>query len=380
VPKILLVDDEPAILELFETVLSVDYETETAVNGAEAIEKIRSHPFDVIVSDVSMPGMDGVELLRLIREQDLDVPVILVTGSPSVDSAIQAVEYGALLYLTKPIRPADLRKVVLHAFRLREMARAKREAYRIVSGDGTGEGPADRAGLEARFDRGMEQMWLAFQPIIRWSSRTMFGYECLLRTDEETLKNPLAFLEAAERLDRLYDLSRRIRDRAGEAVPILPDGQLVFVNLHHRDLQDDHLFDPKTPLAQHASRVVLEITERKSLDSIPDARERMTLLRRMGYRIAMDDLGAGHNGLHAFAKLEPDIVKLDMLLVRGAAEEATRLRVIESMAKLCANLNIEMITEGIETETERDVLTSVGCDLLQGYLFGRPDRNLQSPF
>lgn len=377
-PRVLLVDDEPEILDFYESCLGSDYELRSVSDGTEAVEAVRAERFDVIVSDISMPGMTGLQLLRLIRETDLDVPVILITGDPSVDTAIEAVEYGALRYLTKPVKPADLRKVVLYGFRLHEMARAKREAYRLVSGDGGM--AADRAGLETRFDAALESLWLAFQPIVDWNDRRLFGYECLVRTNESSLANPLAMLEAAERLHRVNELGRAIRGRAADACRDLRDDKVVFVNLHHLDLYDDHLFDTNAPLSSHAKSVVLEVTERKSLDAVANARTRIQDLRAMGYRIAMDDLGAGHNGLHTFAQLEPDIVKLDMLLVRGADTQGTRLKVIKSMADLCRELKIDFITEGVETEAERDALVSVGCNLLQGYLFGAPDRIMQKPF
>lgn len=375
--RVLLVDDEIEILDFYKSALGDDYELETASDGKKAAELIETGSFDVIVSDISMPGMDGMGLLRHIREFDLDVPVILVTGDPTVDTAMEAVQYGALRYLQKPVKPADLRKVVLYGFRMHEMARAKREAFRIVSGDSGM--AADRAGLEARFDNALERMWLAYQPIVRWSDKSTFGFEALVRTEEETLRNPLALLETAERLERVREVGRTIRQRAAHTISELPDDQVIFINLHHQDLVDPQLYDADAPLSQQAKKVILEITERESLDTVDGARERITRLRDLGYRIAMDDLGAGHNGLHTFAQLEPDVVKLDMLLVRGAEREGTRLKVIESMRRLCTELEIQFITEGVETVQERDALTGVGCDLLQGYLFGSPERKPTPP-
>ena len=81
---------------------------------------------------------------------------------------------------------------------------------------------------------------------------------------------------------------------------------------------DDHeLFSPAAPLSRIASRVVLEITERASLDELGDVAPRLAQLRGLGFRIAIDDLGAGYAGLTSFAQLEPEVVKVDMSLVRG---------------------------------------------------------------
>ena len=371
--RLLLVDDDPDVLEFYKTVLNRkgQYVVSTAENGQEAAKLLASNRFDMIVSDVSMPGMDGIQLLRKIREVDLDVPVVLATGGPSLDSAMQAVEYGALRYLTKPIEPAELRKVVEYGVNLHRMAHAKREAFRIVSG---AEGFAsDRAGLETSFDRALQRIVLHYQPIISWSKRKVIAYEVLVRSGEPSLARPLELFEAAERLGRAQELGRAIRAAVATGMADTPEDVAIYVNVHPRDLDDPELFDPAMPLSRYAHRIVLEVSERASLGFIKDCRSRVADLRGMGYRIAMDDLGAGHAGLATFAQLEPDVVKLDMALVRGSDTEPLRRKLIRSIAELCNDLHMEVITEGIETEAERDAILSAGCDLLQGYLFGKPE-------
>ena len=148
----------------------------------------------------------------------------------------------------------------------------------------------------------------------------------------------------------------------------------VFVNLQPRDLDDDALYDAAAPLSAEAPRVVLEITERESLSSTPQVRERVTTLRKLGYRIAIDDLGAGYAGLTSFALLEPDIVKLDMALVRGVDHEPVKRRLIASFTTLCKEMGVLVVAEGIETAPERDAIIDLGCDLLQGFFIGRPQR------
>ena len=101
-------------------------------------------------------------------------------------------------------------------------------------------------------------------------------------------------------------------------------------------------------------------------------RTRVDSLRKLGFRIAVDDLGAGYAGLTTFTLLQPDFVKLDMTLVRDIDADTTRQRVVGTMARLCRELGMSVVAEGIETVAERDTLLTLGCDLLQGYLFARP--------
>jgi EAL domain-containing protein (putative c-di-GMP-specific phosphodiesterase class I) len=135
----------------------------------------------------------------------------------------------------------------------------------------------------------------------------------------------------------------------------------------------------ESPLAGVASRVVLEITERASLHAIPDVQHRIASLRRLGFRIALDDLGAGYAGLTSFALLEPDFVKLDMALVRDLHREPTKQTLVRTVVSMCKELGIVVIAEGIEASDERDELARAGCDLMQGYLFARPAHPIPSP-
>jgi len=371
--RILLVDDEEALLRVFSRVLhAAGYDVETASDGQRAIELFETKEFDLIISDISMPRMTGIELLRAVRERNLDIPVVLVTANPVFESAAQAVEYGALRYLSKPLDSKLLTDTAERAIHLHKVARIKRQALEYLGDDGKQIG--DLAGLDAGFARALRSLWMAYQPIVSWSGQSIFGYEALVRSDEQSLPHPGALLEAAERLFRLHDLGRAIRGRVANLLGETADDVTMFVNLHTRDLLDDGLVSPEAALSRYAKRVVLEITERAALDDIKDVRRRVSALRALGYRVAIDDLGAGYAGLTSFAHLEPDIVKIDMSLVRNVHKEPTKQKMIRSLARLCAELKILVVIEGIESREERDVIVDLGCDLLQGYLFARPER------
>lgn len=377
-PRVLLVDDEEALLRAFSRMLTAaGFEVTSCADGATALTKLAEGRFDAIVSDVNMPGMNGTELLRVVRNQDQDLPVILVTGAPSIDSAASAVNFGAFKYLMKPISRDDLVQSVERATQLYRLGALKREALQVL-GTSSGEG-SDRAGLEATFERTLASLWMAFQPIVRASDRSVFAYEALLRSDEPALPHPGAVLDAAERLGALDRLGRTARDRAAGPFAAGEPSWLLFVNLHPKDLEDDSLFDRHAPLAQIASRVVLEITERSSLENVGDLRGRVLALRDVGYRIAVDDLGAGYAGLASFVHLEPDFVKLDMSLVRDVHVHMTKQKLVRSMTALCKDMGLLVVAEGIETPEERDVLVELGCDLLQGYRFGRPSKPFVTP-
>jgi len=362
---LLLVDDEPEPRRALSRVLRhAGYEVETAADGQAAIASLLTGNFDGIVTDILMPGIGGIELLKLVQSHDADLPVILMTGAPAVETAIQALDHGAYKYMLKPINPSELEEVVNRAVQLRMMARIRKEAMAVSTA------VADPK-LQENFDQAFQTMWMAFQPILT-SDGVLYGYEALMRSKAPGLPHPGAVLQAAESLGHMNNLGRRVRTIAAEPVAGDASRGTLFVNLHPSDLEDEELVSPTSPLARIAKRVVLEITERKGVDSVNDLRNRVAKVRETGYRVAVDDLGAGYAGLTSFALLEPDIVKIDMSLVRDVDSSPVKQRLILSITRLCREMGIEVVGEGVETVAERDMLIHLGCDLLQGYCFAKP--------
>lgn len=236
-----------------------------------------------------------------------------------------------------------------------------------------GESPDQLRALEEKLNRCLAGLTMHFQPIVRASDRGRFAYEALLRSTDKSLPHPGAILDAAERLERITTLGRAVRANCAKVIAESPPARgIVFVNLHLLDLFDKQLTSPFAPLSRVASRVVLEITERTSLEGEIDLRYRVAELRELGFRIAIDDLGGGHARMGTFTPLDTDFVKLDMSLVRDVDKHPMKQRLIKSITDLCREQGTKVIGEGVETEAEARVLVDLGCDLLQGYLIARP--------
>ncbi len=367
---VLLVDDDPLALRAMERSLQPSFQVFSYDSGEEAIEHVSRGGVSVVLSDITMPGTSGLELLRSIRRHDADLPVILITGAPTLESATQAIEHGVFRYLSKPFDREQLTSCVRQASRLYRLARMKREALELAGPPGA----SDRIGLDVSFRQALETLWVAFQPIVSVSTGKVFGYEALMRSADAALPTPMHLLDAAERLDALHELGQLIRRRAVEPLARAPKDTLLFVNLHPKDLMDPDLTDPEAPLTRVAERVILEVTERASLGGLDDVQARVARLRTLGFRVAVDDLGAGYAGLTSFALLEPEIVKIDMTLTRDIDKSQVKQKLVSSLTGLCREMNLTIVTEGVETREERDTLAALGCDLLQGYLFARPGR------
>ena len=365
--RVLFVDDEPSITTALRRVLSSEpFDVAEANTVADAFTLMAEHEYDIVVSDELMPDMSGSEFLRQVRTGHPYTVRILLTGKASLDTAIQAVNRaGIFRFLQKPCSAQEL----IESLRDAVVHRNER-----VLAPPTLLPPPDNLSIElgARYERALKGLWMAVQPVVSMPARSIYAYECLVRSSEPSIPHGGAFVELAERLHRSVDLDRHIRRHVAAMIEKDPEACTVLVNLHPSSLDDADLFDPDAPLSRCAERVVLEITERASLHDLNGAREKVTALRALGYRIAVDDLGAGYAGLTSLVLLHPEIVKIDMELVRGIHNSPTKSKLVSAVITLCRELGAQVIAEGIETLDEAAALEALGCGLLQGYFFARP--------
>ena len=150
------------------------------------------------------------------------------------------------------------------------------------------------------------------------------------------------------------------------------------MNVHGLELDDEDLYS-----ARCAARAA-----RRAASSSRSPNERAWILRsdrrasrccgKLGYRIAVDDLGAGYAALGALATLEPEIVKLDMSLIRDLDRHTNKRRIVRAITGICSELGSRVVAEGIETEGERHACIDAGIDLLQGFLFAHPTKGFAS--
>lgn len=375
--RVVLLDDDPAVLGALTRVLRRAGHDVIAVSDPyEAIARAKAGEVDVLVSDVSMPELDGIGVLHALREVSPDVPVILVSGAATMDTAVRALDERAFALLSKP---CDLEQLRSNVSRALEEARARRARH-------AEEDERNRARFEelARrqrewtlFDAALEQVFMVYQPICKASTREVVGYEALVRSRHPEINNPGLLFDAARRLGREQDLGRRIRALAVEPFAGLPDETLLFLNILKEDLEDESFAGAGSPLMPHARRLILELSEQSR--ATREVSNRLAEFRAHGMRVAIDDLGAGYASLNSVAELEPEVIKLDMVLVRDVHRFPVRQRLVRALVSAAMELDVEVIAEGVETTDELDCLRALGCDLFQGYLLAKPAPSLAVP-
>lgn len=370
-PRILAVDDDADTLLFFTACLEgAGMDAATAESGERALEMIRTGDFDAVVTDVHMPGgMSGTELLIRVREKDPDLPVVLVTGAPEEDLPRGTMELAPGGLLLKPVDVDRFVRAVLRAVRFCRLARVARGQEREDAEPRRA--PSEASAEAPALQRALSTLYLAWQPIVSSADGTVRGEEAFVRTLEPTLSEPVSFFAAARELGRVVDLGRSVRRTAAAEAASFP-GRLAWVNLDAAELFDDELVDAASPLAAMARSVVLELSQGTVLGAPDGVVARLRALRRLGFRIAVDDFGSVNVDLSSLSRVEPDIVKLDLPLIRGLDADASLQGQLRWLVKALHVEGIETVAEGVETPGERHAAVDFGVDYLQGFLFGRP--------
>lgn len=365
--RALVVDDDPTTVRIIGKILEREgMKVTIATASAIATVTARKVEFDVVVSDIDMPGLDGLELIRSLRGFNLDIPVILVTGSPSFETAQRAVELGAFNYLTKPVQAKELIETVGKAANRHRLARLKRRAASLMGKPSLS--PGDLLTLVDAFESTLESLQMAHQPIIRAVDHAVYGYEALLRPENERLPTPGALIRASMELGRLEDLTKTVLNRCVRSLSECPDR--LFVNLLPEEFNSLDVAN-LIPQALHG-RLVFELSDNERLDGIGDLATKVAEVNRTGAQIAVDDLGVGRAGLGSFALITPMYAKIDMGLVFNIDTDADKRDVVAGLVDVCHREDIIVIAEGVETEAEFVACKKIGCDLLQGHFIAEP--------
>lgn len=218
---------------------------------------------------------------------------------------------------------------------------------------------------------------MAFQPIVDVDNGEVFAYEALVRG--------LAEQPASDILGRVTSASRYAFDQKCRVKAIEVASAAGLLNTPARlsiNFMPNAVYSPmaciqltlRTAKAHDfpVERLIFEFTENEEMAEPAHVANIVSSYRAMGFQTALDDFGAGHAGLNLLARFQPDIVKLDMELVRGLDASLPRRIIVSGVNRMCETLGITLIAEGIETQAELDALRGIGIRYIQGYLFARP--------
>jgi EAL domain-containing protein (putative c-di-GMP-specific phosphodiesterase class I) len=214
----------------------------------------------------------------------------------------------------------------------------------------------------------------AYQPIVDLNHRAVFAHEALVRGPGGEGANTV--------LSQVNELNRYRFDQACRVKAIKGAAELGMTHPLSINFLPNAIYKPEVcirttleaarahgfPLEQ----IIFEVTEGERIEDGPWFASILREYKRCGFQTAIDDFGAGYAGLKLLSDFQPDIIKIDMDLVRHVDTNRARQAIVRSLVRLCEELDIQVIAEGIETRGERDYLYDQGIHLMQGYLFARP--------
>ena len=349
-----------------------------ASDGNEALrvlEQLQGEPMFLVLTDLEMPGMDGIELTCQLRERRLAENLIVISArDPRLLEIIEsmACEDGAIGLLGTLLKPVQLEPLT------QLLGKAGRSAD-------------TRAARPAIAQATLEELALAlsrneflpyFQPKVAMQNGHLKGVEALARWQhpQRGLLSPAHFIEVMEgaplmadfTLDMVAQVLRHILNWQKSGLPPLT----VSVNLSADNLADRAFIDRLAKLVQESGvappALVWEVTETSVMRQLSQALTNMGRLRLMGFGLAMDDFGIGYSSMQQFARCPFTELKIDRAFVNGAAQWPNRHKVLKSALELGQSLGVATVAEGVETVEDWKLLRDLGCDMAQGYLLAQP--------
>jgi EAL domain-containing protein (putative c-di-GMP-specific phosphodiesterase class I) len=231
----------------------------------------------------------------------------------------------------------------------------------------------DKANGHGRAGLNLPPFTMAFQPIVHATG--IYAHEALVRgTKGESAESLFSRIDASN----LYTFDQECRIRAIEmAAALRAEPPCISINfvpgaIYQPETCIQNTIDTAERVGMPLSNIIFEVSETEKVTHIQKLVSIFREYRRHGLRTAIDDFGAGYSGLDLLAEFQPEIIKLDIALIRNIHKRPASRAIVRAIASLCRELDILTIAEGVESEDELIVLRDMGLELFQGYYFARP--------
>ena len=365
---ILIVDDEPAVSQLLTILLtSHGYRTKVASTGRQALDSVTPNT-DLILLDMLLPDSQGMKICQQLKSNShsKDIPIIIISGQQNKSDRIESLYLGAEDYLTKPFEPEEL---------FARMDVVLRRQNGRSSDENSPEHQETICELKRIIDE--ESVNVRFQPIYFLKPMRLLGLEMLSRPQTTTpMLNPEVFFKAALKYGVYYEVEmigwRKALKIASESF----DGrQKLFLNCDPYLVESEKFRKVKemfSAFGMSSNEVFLEITERSAVVAFDVFYDRLREYRQNGFKIAVDDLGAGYSSLESIIEIRPEAIKLDRHIVIGVSSDPYKSSIVKLFVAFCRENGIICVAEGIETKEDFDTLINLGVDAGQGYFLCRP--------
>ncbi len=345
----------------------------SCVRHPDLVARLAGDEFAILLEEVEVPSVAMTVAQRVLDA--LGAPM-LVAGKELQPTASVGIAIGDSHYQTadEVLRDADIA-----LYRAKDLGRKRFELF----DETLAKNVVDVLALEVELRQALQndQFEPYFQPICRLDDGQVVGYEALIRWNHphRGLLKPADFIKIAEdsglieTIDwRMFELSCNLLARHGRGDTFMTLN-VSALHLRHADF-DVRLIQLLERTGLPPTRLIFEVTEGALLDNPERVRATLERLRLVGVGAALDDFGTGYSSLSYLHSLPLRMLKIDRAFVEELDKDqnSSSTTVVAAILALARALNIQVIAEGIETETQRDVLLAMGCEMGQGYLLGHP--------
>ncbi|MFA9275488.1 MAG: EAL domain-containing protein [Candidatus Aquirickettsiella gammari] len=373
-PHILVLEDDPADLELACNTLRKLGVSQISgcTEGHQALAVVRTYEPDILICDLSLPGMDGISFLRITAENAYKGGIILLASvdksvMKAAENLVQAYGLNLLTSLQKPVSESEL-YAALGKQIISPAGKMAKHSIPVLSLRDLQTGLAEGA-LE-----------IFYQPKVSIRTGKVTGAECLARWNhpDSGLLEPDAFISEMEKHGMIDEMSKIILEKsAAQLRKWYNQGHQLklAVNVSTDNLNQLDLPEQFESILQDVgirpSQFILELTETRLMENLTFSLEILTRLRLKGFGLSIDDFGTGFSSMENLKQLPFTELKIDHAFVNGAAHDEASRAILNSSIQLGKIFNLNLVAEGVETQQDWDLIADSGCDEVQGYFIAQ---------
>lgn len=374
--RVIVVDDDHFILRQMERMLRrIGIENLTCTDSADQALRYlarRTPETDLLITDLNMPDLDGIELMRHLSSMGLDIAVILMSGEDSrilhtAEQIARERQINILSSLEKPVKQ-EMLQTLIQGSEMSTVMQSRHPDFTDI-----------RHALQNAVDQ--QQLTAYYQPQIEIETGRIIGAEALARWQhpERGMISPVRFIPLAEEMNLIGELTRQIYTQAFREVAEL-DNQgtplQISVNFSSKGLTQtdtpEIVYRCLNQSGLSPERVTIEVTESMLANDMITSLEILTRFRLKGMNLAIDDFGTGFSTLEQLQKIPFNELKIDRSFVHNADKNKVSMAILESSLNLANRLNLHTVAEGVEDEHDLKLVSAFNCERVQGYYFAKP--------
>ncbi len=376
--SVLIVDDNPSNVALLQALLDEQglFRIYTETDPRQVPRQLAQNDPDLVLLDLHMPHVDGHEVLTQIKlfAAGSFLPVLVLTADTTTTARDRALGAGAQDYLTKPFDSGETALRIANLLRTRQLFTTLRQARLL---DTQAQAAEDNAEPETRErilsvlrTRGVTPV---YQPVVDVHTLAPVGYEGLSRFPGTGYGGPDRWFGDAFGVGLGVELEWLAASKVLGLLDILPVQEPdAFLAVNMSPASVLHLLTHQLCDPGLYPKVVIELTEHVPVEDYAAVHSSLAVMRESGSRLAVDDLGSGYAGFRHLIRLQPDIIKLDISLVRGIHRNSGQRALASALVAFAGDVGARVIAEGVEEQGELEALRDIGVLWAQGYYLGRP--------